>query len=350
MTGAAGEVGIKAAELALASHDALLRGVRRAYAATTALAVLFALVALVREPVRRHTTGDRMTALAALQARALARSAPEPDEGLIVCANRVWAYRTEGVEVQALQGPDLTVEADEVLAVVGASGSGKSTVLGILSGLDLPTAGRAGVAHHDLLAMKRRERLDYRRSTVGFVWQQTGRTLLPYLTAPENVTLPMGYAFTPCAQRAGRAMELLGLLGIADCCDRRPDELSGGQQQRVAIAVAGANTPRVLFADEPTGEPDTAGGEEVFAALRRTNAEPGVTVLIVTHDPAVSEQVRRTVRIRDGRTATEVLRPSADGRARRRAARRNTPCSTGSAGSSCRGSTPSSTGCTAGSG
>lgn len=254
-----------------------------------------------------------MTDLAALQARAMAKSAPEPDEGLIVCDNLVRVYRTEGVEVQALQGLDLSVDSGELLAVVGASGSGKSTLLGILSGLDLPTAGRARVARHDLLTMKRRERLDYRRRTVGFVWQQTGRNLLPYLTALENVTLPMGYARIPRAQRAGRAMELLDMLGIADCRNRRPGELSGGQQQRVAIAVAGANTPRVLFADEPTGELDTASGEEVFAALRRTNAELGVTVLIVTHDPAVSEQVRRTVRIRDGRTATEVLRPSAGG-------------------------------------
>jgi putative ABC transport system ATP-binding protein len=252
-----------------------------------------------------------MTDLATLQARALARAAPEPDEGLIVCDNVVRVYRTEGVEVQALQGLDLTVDAGEVLAIVGASGSGKSTLLGILSGLDLPTAGRARVAHHDLLAMKRRERLDYRRTTVGFVWQQTGRNLLPYLTALENVMLPMGYARVPRSQRRARAGELLDLLGIPDCAVRRPGELSGGQQQRVAVAVAAANNPRVLFADEPTGELDTASGEEVFAALRRANDELGVTVLIVTHDPLVSEHVRRTVRIRDGRTATEVLRPSA---------------------------------------
>jgi ABC-type lipoprotein export system ATPase subunit len=252
-----------------------------------------------------------MTDLATLQARAMASAAPEPEEGLIVCDNLVRVYRTEGVEVQALQGLDLTVDQGELLAVVGASGSGKSTLLGILSGLDLPTAGRARVARHDLLAMKRRERLDYRRRTVGFVWQQTARNLLPYLTALENVTMPMGYARVPRARRAERAVELLGTFGVADCRDRRPGELSGGQQQRVAIAVAVANTPRVLFADEPTGELDTASGEEVFAALRHANAELGVTVLIVTHDPAVSEQVGRTVRIRDGRTATEVLRPGA---------------------------------------
>jgi ABC-type lipoprotein export system ATPase subunit len=248
--------------------------------------------------------------LAVLRARALAGSAAEPEEGLIACDNLVRVFRTEGVEVQALQGLDLTVQDGEVLAIIGASGSGKSTLLGILSGLDLPTAGRARVAHHDLLTMKRRERLDYRRTTVGFVWQQTSRNLLPYLTALENVKLPMGYARVPRAARAGRAGDLLDLLGVADCRHRRPGEMSGGQQQRVAIAVATANEPRVLFADEPTGELDTATGAEVFAALRRANAELGVTVLIVTHDPLVSEQVRRTVRIRDGRTATEVLRPT----------------------------------------
>ena len=250
--------------------------------------------------------------LAALgeRARQRQRDAAAGDEGLIVCDNLVRVYRTEGVEVQALQGLDLAVDEGELLAIVGASGSGKSTLLGILSGLDLPTAGRARVAHHDLLAMKRRERLDYRRTTVGFVWQQTARNLLPYLTAQENVTLPMAYARVPRARRADRAAELLDLLGVADCRDRRPGELSGGQQQRVAVAVAGANNPRVLFADEPTGELDTASGEEVFAALRRANAELGITVLIVTHDPMVSGQVRRTVRIRDGRTSAEVLRPA----------------------------------------
>ncbi|MEV8593297.1 ABC transporter ATP-binding protein [Streptomyces sp. NPDC052012] len=243
-----------------------------------------------------------------LEERARAARRPLPDEGLIVCDNLVRVYRTEEVEVQALQGLDLVVEEGECLALVGASGSGKSTLLSILSGLDLPTAGRARVAGHDLLALRRRERLDYRRRTVGFVWQQTGRNLVPYLTAQENVALPMKYTRVPRRERLTRATELLDVLGVAHCRDRRPAELSGGEQQRVAVAVAGANTPRVLLADEPTGELDTASGELVFDALRRANEQLGVTVLVVTHDPLVSGQVRRTVRIRDGRTSTETLR------------------------------------------
>ncbi|MGW7073822.1 ABC transporter ATP-binding protein [Streptomyces sp. NPDC054871] len=249
-----------------------------------------------------------MTELADLEARANAARRPAGDEGLVVCDNLVRVYRTDKVEVQALQGLDLVVGEGECVALVGASGSGKSTLLSILSGLDLPTAGRARVAGHDLLSMGRRERLGYRRNTVGFVWQQTGRNLLPYLTAAENVALPMKYARVPRRERTARAVELLGVLGVAYCGDRRPAELSGGEQQRVAVAVATANAPQVLLADEPTGELDTASGEEVFAALRRANEELGATVLVVTHDPLVSGQVRRTVRIRDGRTATETLR------------------------------------------
>lgn len=253
-------------------------------------------------------TDDAVNELAGLEARARARSRPAGEDGLVVCDNLVRVHRTDGVEVQALQGLDLVVAEGECVALVGASGSGKSTLLSILSGLDLPTAGRARVAGHDLLAMGRRERLAYRRRTVGFVWQQTARNLLPYLTALENVALPMRYARVPRRARRERAAELLGVLGIAHCRDRRPGELSGGEQQRVAVAVATANSPRVLLADEPTGELDTAGGEEVFAALRRANEDLGATVLVVTHDPLVSGQVRRTVRIRDGRTSTETLR------------------------------------------
>ncbi|MEV7177542.1 ABC transporter ATP-binding protein [Kitasatospora sp. NPDC093679] len=227
---------------------------------------------------------------------------------MVVCENLVRIFRSEGVEVQALQGLDLTVADGELLALVGASGSGKSTLLSILAGLDVPTAGSASVAGRDLLAMRRRERLEYRRRTVGFVWQQTAKNLLPHLTAVENVMLPMRYAGLPRRQRHGRAEELLGLLGLGGKLGRRPGELSGGEQQRVAIAVANANEPALLLADEPTGELDSATGEEVFGALRSTNAELGVTVVIVTHDAAVAEQVSRTVRIRNGRTSTEVLR------------------------------------------
>ena len=229
-------------------------------------------------------------------------------DALIVCDNVVRIYQVDKIEVQALQGLDLLVNRGEMIAIVGASGSGKSTLLNVLSGLDVPTAGRARVADWDLQGMSSRDRLNYRRSVVGFVWQQTARNLLPYLSATENVTLPMAFTGMRKRERTGRARELLDSLGMGEKSNRRPAELSGGEQQRVAIAVALANQPDVLFADEPTGELDSATGEEVFAALRSANEDLGTTVVIVTHDGAVSSQVQRTVAIRDGRTSSEVVR------------------------------------------
>jgi ABC-type lipoprotein export system ATPase subunit len=230
---------------------------------------------------------------------------------LIVCDRLVRIYAAPGgIEVQALQSLDLLMSEGELAALVGASGSGKSTLMNILAGLDRPTAGSVRVDGHDLGAMTARQRLAYRRRTIGFIWQQTSRNLLPYLTAQQNVALPMRLAGRGTRERRSRSAELLGLLGLADCLQRRPDQLSGGEQQRAAIAVALANEPKVLLADEPTGELDTATAAEVFAALRTANAELGVTVLIVTHDPAVSAQVRRVIAIRDGRTSAETHRPS----------------------------------------
>jgi putative ABC transport system ATP-binding protein len=226
----------------------------------------------------------------------------------VACEGLVRIFRTADVEVQALQGLDLHLAAGDLVAVVGASGSGKSTLLNILSGLDAPSAGRVEVAGHDLVAMRRRERVAYQRHVVGFVWQQTARNLLPYLTSAENVTLPLAVARAPRPVRRERVDGLLDLLGVAHCRDRRPGEMSGGEQQRVALAVALANEPAVLLADEPTGELDESTSAEVFAHIRRANAELGVTVLVVTHDELVSEHVDRTVAIRDGRTASEVLR------------------------------------------
>ncbi len=156
--------------------------------------------------------------------------------------------------------------------------------------------------------MTAKERLGYRRRTVGFIWQQTSRNLLPYLTARQNVMLPMQFSTTARRDRGRRAAELLGLLGVAHCADRIPDTMSGGEQQRTAIATALANGPAVLLADEPTGELDSITAGHVFGALQTVNAELGVTVLVVTHDPELSAQVRRTVAIRDGRTSSETLR------------------------------------------
>ncbi|MCX4236561.1 ABC transporter ATP-binding protein [Streptomyces sp. NPDC020707] len=231
-------------------------------------------------------------------------------DALITCDRLVRIFSTDGVEVQALQGLDLLVREGELMALVGASGSGKSTLMNILAGLDTPTAGAARVAGHDLLTMGAKDRLSYRRETVGFVWQQTARNLLPYLTAAQNVALPMQLGVTRKGRRAQaeRALELLELLEVAECRGRRPFQMSGGQQQRVAIAVALANDPAVLLADEPTGELDSHTAEQIFAAFRTANERLGTTIVIVTHDQAVASEVRRTVAIRDGRTSTEVLR------------------------------------------
>ena len=229
----------------------------------------------------------------------------------ILCTDLVRIFAAKGVEVQALQGLTLRVEPGELTAVVGASGSGKSTLLTILSGLDGPTAGRAQVAGHDLMTMTESERVHYRRETVGFVRQQTSRNLVPYLTAAENLELVLGIGGHPRRSRRSRADALLDLLGVLDARDRRPAEMSGGEQQRVAIAVALANEPDVLLADEPTGELDDRSTADVLEAMRSVNEELGLTTLIVTHDHEVSRHVRRTVQIRDGRTSTEVLRRTA---------------------------------------
>jgi ABC-type lipoprotein export system ATPase subunit len=227
---------------------------------------------------------------------------------LVVCDQVVRIYTGAGIEVQALQGLDLLIEEGELVAMVGASGSGKSTLMNILAGLDTPTAGRVRVAGHDLGALSAHDRLTYRRRQVGFVWQQASRNLLPYLTARQNVATPMRLAGVGRGRRVSKAMELLEVFGVAHCANRTPARMSGGEQQRTAIATALANLPRLLLADEPTGELDSQTAQEVFAALQTANTELGATVLVVTHDPAVSAQVRRTVAIRDGRTSTETLR------------------------------------------
>ncbi|RZS91708.1 ABC-type lipoprotein export system ATPase subunit [Motilibacter rhizosphaerae] len=234
-------------------------------------------------------------------------------DALIVCDNLVRIYQTGSVEVQALQGLDLLVDAGEMVAIVGASGSGKSTLLSLLAGIDAPTAGRARVGDWDLMSMTRRQRVHYRRHTVGIVRQQTARNLVPYLTAEQMVDLPMTLAGVPRRERRTRAGELLEAVGVAHCLGRRPAQMSGGEQMRVAICVGMANRPQVLLADEPTGELDTGTSAEVFGALRTANEQLGVTVVIVTHDPDVSGQVARTVAIRAGRTSSEVLRRSTTG-------------------------------------
>jgi ABC-type lipoprotein export system ATPase subunit len=229
-------------------------------------------------------------------------------DALVACDQLVRIFSAEGVEVQALQGLDLLVSARELTALVGASGSGKSTLLSILGGLDKPTAGTVRVAGHNLAELGPRDWLSYRRHTVGFIWQQTARNLVPYLTAYQNAQLPMRFAGVRRKARRDRALELLETVGVGYCRDRYPQQMSGGEQQRVAIATACANDPRLLLADEPTGELDSHTAADVFGALRAVNRDLGTTVLIVTHDVEVAGQVDRTVAIRNGRTSMETLR------------------------------------------
>jgi ABC-type lipoprotein export system ATPase subunit len=228
----------------------------------------------------------------------------------VLCDNLVKIYKVADLEVVALQGLDLHVEAGELIAIVGASGSGKSTLQNILGGIDTPTAGKAEVAGFDLTSLTPKERTIYRRRIVGFVWQQTSRNLLPYLTARENVELPLILDGMGGHDRHVYSDELLDAIGMRDHAKRRPEQLSGGEQQRIAIAIALANRPKVLLADEPTGELDSETAAEVFATFRAVNRALGVTIVVLTHDPLVSEQVDRTIAIRDGRMSTETLRRS----------------------------------------
>jgi ABC-type lipoprotein export system ATPase subunit len=226
----------------------------------------------------------------------------------IECENLVKIYKVADLEVVALQGLDLLIREGEMMALVGPSGSGKSTLMNILGGLDFPTAGRVRVGDYNLLELTRRDQVRYRRHMVGFVWQQTARNLLPYLTSIENVELPMALAGFSARERRKRAAHLLERVGLAERMKHRPDRLSGGEQQRVAIAVGMANRPALLLADEPTGEVDSHSAEQIFQSLRALSEEFGVTIIIVTHDMSVATRIDRVVGMRDGRTSTEILR------------------------------------------
>ena len=229
-------------------------------------------------------------------------------DAFVAANGLVKIYKVADLEVFALQGLDLDIAPGEMLALVGASGSGKSTLLNVLGGLDTPTAGSLRVGRANLLDLPERERVAYKRKMVGFVWQQKARNLLPYLSALENVEMPMTLAGVRGHRRRSRALDLLEAVGLAARIHHRPDRLSGGEQQRTAIAVALANEPRLLLADEPTGEVDSAAADTIFGVLRDLNQRLGVTVVVVTHDPQVARRVDRVVAIRDGRTATEIRR------------------------------------------
>ncbi|RMF31176.1 MAG: ABC transporter ATP-binding protein, partial [Chloroflexi bacterium] len=223
----------------------------------------------------------------------------------ILCDGLVKIYRIAGREVVALQGLELTVERGEMVGLVGPSGAGKTTLLNLIGGLDRPTAGRVVVGEQDLTKLSDRALDRYRRREVGFVWQQSGRNLLPYLTARQNVELPMLLAGLPARERQARVQALLEAVGLDTRQHHRMAELSGGEQQRVAIAVALANHPPLLLADEPTGELDSATARTIYETFRRLNTTLGLTLLIVTHDPGITPWVDRVIAIRDGKTSTE---------------------------------------------
>jgi len=230
---------------------------------------------------------------------------------IVTSENLVKIYKVADLEVVALQGLDLEVMPSEMMAIVGASGSGKSTLLNILGGLDSPSAGRCVVAGNDLTRLNEGQRVKYRQFVVGHVWQQSGRNLLPELTAAANIQLPQVLAGVSPEKRAARAEELLKLIGLEGKGKQRPDQLSGGEQQRVAVAVALANQPALLLADEPTGELDSVTAGEILTLLRSLNEQLGLTILLVTHDVAIAANVDRTIAIRDGRTSTETVRRDA---------------------------------------
>jgi putative ABC transport system ATP-binding protein len=228
---------------------------------------------------------------------------------LIVCENLVKIYKVADLEVVALQGLDLIIERGEMLGIVGASGSGKSTLMNILGGLDRPSAGRVTVDGLNLLGLPESALNEYQRAKVGFVWQQTSRNLIPYLTALENIELPMTMFWNVSAQeKKAWALELLSAVGLYERRHHRLGQLSGGEQQRVAIAVALSNKPVLLLGDEPTGEVDSATAQIVMDTFRRLGKLMDLTIVIVTHDPRIAGQVDRVVAIRDGKISTETVR------------------------------------------
>jgi ABC-type lipoprotein export system ATPase subunit len=229
-------------------------------------------------------------------------------ESIVTCDNLVKIYKVADLEVVALQGLDLEVVPGEMMALVGASGSGKSTLLNILSGLDVPSAGRCVVDGNDLTRLSEAQRIAYRRHVVGHIWQQSGRNLLPELSVAANVELPQLLGGVKSSKRTRHAEELLELVGLKGYGKKKPGQLSGGEQQRVAVAVAIANEPTLLLADEPTGELDSVTASEIFKLLRSLNQRLGLTIITVTHDVAIAAVMDRTIAIRDGRTSTETVR------------------------------------------
>lgn len=227
---------------------------------------------------------------------------------MIVCDGLVKIYKINDIEVLALQGLELVVKRGEMVGVVGASGSGKTTLMNVLGGLIRPSAGKVEVNGQNLLKLSDRALDRYRRNEVGFVWQQGARNLIPYLTAIENIEFPMTLSGTGGRKAKAYALDLLEMVGLSERKDHYIQMLSGGEQQRVAIAVALANKPSILLADEPTGELDSVTALTIYEMFRKLNQQLDLTILIVSHDPNIARQVDRVVAIRDGKTAAETVR------------------------------------------
>lgn len=225
------------------------------------------------------------------------------EEPMILADNLVKIYKTAELEVLALQGLDLQVERGELLAIIGNSGSGKSTFLNMLGGLDTPSAGKLFVDGKNLFTMTEKQLVEYKRDTVGFVWQNNARNLLPYLSALENVMTPMQFGVEK--NKKEQALKLLDMVGMSHKKASRLNQLSGGEQQRIAIAIALANQPKLLLADEPTGSVDRKTADYILDVFRHLNRDEGQTIVIVTHDVALSKQVQRVVAIRDGKFSSE---------------------------------------------
>lgn len=245
---------------------------------------------------------------------------------MINCDGLVKIYETDDKKVMALEGLDLTVETGEMLAVIGKSGSGKSTLLNMIGGLETPTAGVLTIDGKDISTYSEAEMVRYRRDKVGFVWQKSAKNLFPYLTVLQNVEAVMMFENTGNLkygahdENSGKhvnrcrdnnksyALKLLNAVGLQEHKDKLPAQLSGGEQQRAAIAVALANKPDILLADEPTGAVDTRTADTIYELFHKLNKELGITIIIVTHDMALAGRVDRTVLISDGKVSTEKLK------------------------------------------
>ncbi|MGN9838005.1 ABC transporter ATP-binding protein [Nonomuraea sp. H19] len=220
------------------------------------------------------------------------------DSPLLVVEGLRKVYRTGPKEVVALREVSFSVFPGELVAVRGRSGSGKTTLLNQIGGLDRPDAGRVVVSGHEVTAMSEEALLELRRDVVGFVFQSFG--LIPVLSAAENVGVPMRLVRTPVEEREARIRMLLALVGLEQHANQRPYELSGGQRQRVAIARSLANRPRLLVADEPTGQLDSQTGRQIMELLRALVRSEGVTALVATHDPSLITLADRVLEISDG--------------------------------------------------